>query len=328
MNGTLGTVLITAKSVSDSAAAIQYLRDAGCEVQVKTTIWPVDENWLIEQSRDKNALVFTMEPVSSRLIDAALNLKVIARPGVGYDTVDLVAASRRGVAVTIAAGANDQSVADFTLGLLLMAARGMGTAASGVSQGGWDRVIGTEVWRKTLAIVGLGRIGKAVAKRARGFDLRVLVVSRHRDEDFALKHELEFVTWEQALGEADFVSLHVPLNEETADLMNARTLAMMKPGAYLINTSRGGLVDETALAAAVRRGHLAGAAVDVLRTQGANNGSPLIGLPGVIVTPHMASFAREAMDRVAMSVARSVVGVLRGERPASVVNPWASVVTP
>jgi phosphoglycerate dehydrogenase-like enzyme len=103
--------------------------------------------------------------------------------------------------------------------------------------------------------------------------------------------------------------------------MNERTLAMMRPGAYLINTSRGGLVDESALAMAVRGGHLAGAAVDVLRNQGANNGSPLIGVPGIIVTPHMASFGRESMGRVAMSVAQSVVGVLRGERPASVVNP-------
>jgi phosphoglycerate dehydrogenase-like enzyme len=264
-----------------------------------------------------------MEPVSARLIDAASHLKVIARPGVGYDTVDMVAANRKGVAVTIAAGANDQSVADFTLGLLLMAARGIGTAANSVARGGWDRVIGAEVWRKTLAIVGLGRIGRAVAQRARGFDMRVLVVSRHHDDDYASHHGLEFATLEEALRQADFVSLHAPLTPETADLINAKTISMMKPGAYLINTSRGGLVDETALAAAVGSGHLAGAAVDVLRKQGANNGSPLVGLRGVIVTPHMASAGREAMDRVALSVAHSLVGVLRGERPASVINPEA-----
>jgi phosphoglycerate dehydrogenase-like enzyme len=316
----LGTVLITAKSVSDSVAAMAYLREAGCVVDVETTKWPVDEEWLIGKSRDKDALVFTMEPVSARLIDAAMNLKVIARPGVGYDTVDVQAASRRGVAVTIAAGGNDQSVADFTLGLLLMAARGIGTAANGVAEGGWGRVIGTEVWRKTLAIVGLGRIGRAVAQRARGFDMRVLVVTRHPDTEFGAQHGLEFVSLEEALRLADFVSLHAPLTPETADLMNEKTLAAMKPCAYLINTSRGGLVDEVALAAAVRDGRLAGAAVDVLRKQGANNGSPLIGVPGIIVTPHMASAGREAMERVALSVAHSVVEVLRGERPASVVN--------
>jgi phosphoglycerate dehydrogenase-like enzyme len=325
MSASLGTVLITAKSVSDSDAAMQYLRDAGCNVQVETTAWPVDEAWFTDLCHDKAALVLTMEPVTGRLIDAAPHLKVIARPGVGYDTVDMVAANRRGVAVTIAAGANDQSVADFTMGLLLMAARGIGTAANSVAQGGWDRFVGTEVWNKTLAIIGLGRIGRAVAKRARGFDLRVLVVTRNPDHDCAAEHGLEFVTLERALRESDFVSLHAPLTQTTANLIDAASISMMKPGAYLINTSRGGLVDEVALAAAVRSGHLAGAAVDVLRRQGANSGSPLIGVPGVIVTPHMASAGREAMARVAMSVARSVVALLRGERPASVINPAALV---
>jgi len=317
----LGRVLVTAKSVSDSASAMQYLHDAGCEVTVATTTWPVDERKLIELSAGMQALVFTMEPVTSRLIDAAPNLKVIARPAVGYDTVDMAAATRRGIAVTIAAGANDQSVADFTIGLLLMAARGIGTAANAVAQGGWDRVIGTEVWKKTLAIVGLGRIGKAVAKRARGFDMRVLAVSGHSDPEYAGAHGIEYVTLDQALRDADFLSLHAPLNESTSNLINAAALAKMKRGAYLINTSRGGLVDEIALADAVRSAHLAGAAVDVLRKQGANSGSPLIGVPGIIVTPHMASLGREAIERVAMSAARSLVAVLRGERPPSVVNP-------
>lgn len=316
----LGRVLITAKSVSDSAAAMRYLQDAGCEVTVATTIWPVDEAQLIALSAAMEALVFTMEPVTRRLIDAAPGLKVIARPAVGYDTVDMEAAKRRGIAVTIAAGANDQSVADFTMGLLLMAARGIGKAANGVAQGGWDRVIGTEVWRKTLALVGLGRIGKAVTKRALGFDMRVLAVSRRPDTDYARAHGIEIVTMDQALQNADFLSLHAPLNDSTANLIDAAALAKMKPGSYLINTSRGGLVDEAALADAVTRGHLAGAAVDVLRKQGVNNGSPLIGVPGIIVTPHMASLGREAIERVAMSTARSLVAVLRGERPTSVVN--------
>lgn len=317
----LGRVLITAKSVSDSAVAMQYLRDAGCEVTVATTSWPVDEAWLIELSAAMDALVFTMEPVTRRLIEAAPGLRVIARPAVGYDTVDMEAAKRRGIAVTIAAGANDQSVADFTMGLLLMAARGIGKAANGVAQGGWDRIIGTEVWRKTLALIGLGRIGKAVAKRALGFDMRVLAVSRHPDAEYARAHGIELVTMDRALQNADFLSLHAPLNDSTANLIDAAALAKMKPGSYLINTSRGGLIDEAALADAVMRGHLAGAAVDVLRKQGVNNGSPLIGVPGIIVTPHMASLAREANERVAMSTAQSLVAVLRGERPTSVVNP-------
>jgi phosphoglycerate dehydrogenase-like enzyme len=322
----LGKVLVTAKSVSGCEAAVQSMRDAGCEVVIEATPQPFDEDRLIElieRTRDVAGLVFAMEPVSDRLLARASALKVIARPGVGYDNVDIGAATRRGIPVTIAAGANDQSVADFTFGLLLMSARGLMDGALSVQRGGWERSTGTEVWRKTLAIVGLGRIGQGVAKRARGFDMRVLAVSRRRDDAFAAAHGIEFVELDQALREADFLSLHAPLTAETENLIDAKALAAMKRGATLINTSRGGLVDEPALAAAVRSGHLAGAAVDVLRIQGAGSASPLIGVPGIVVTPHMASFSRDAMERVALSVARSVIAALKGDRPSGLVNPEA-----
>jgi len=317
----LGKALITAKSVSGSAGALALLREAGVEAVLETTPLPWNEAWLIEQARDVEALVFAMEPVSARLLEAAGRLKVIARPGVGYDTVDLAAATRHGVAVTVAAGCNDQSVADFTFGLLLAATRGIVPAVESVRARGWERSTGTEAWRKTLAIVGLGRIGRGVARRARGFDMRVLAVSRTRDEAFAAAHGIEYASFEQAIAEADFVSLHVPLTPETENLIDARALARMKRGAWLINTSRGGLVDEQALADAVKSGHLAGAAVDVLRVQGAASPSPLIGVPGILVTPHMATFTRESMERVALAVAQSVVAALKGERPPGIVNP-------
>lgn len=313
-------VLITAKSLAGAPAALEILRSAGCEVELKITPAMLDEQALIEHCRDVAALVFTMEPVTSRMIEAAKNLKVIARPAVGYDTVDVAAATQRKIAITIAAGTNDQSVADFTIGLLLTATRGIMDAAQSCQQRKWERVTGTETWNKTLAIVGLGRIGKGVAKRARGFDMRVLAVGRNPDQAFAAAHGVEIVSLETALRIADFVSLHAPLTAETRHLINERTLEWMKRGAYLINTSRGGLIDEPALVAAVRSGHLAGAAVDVLQEQGANSRSPLIGVPGIIVTPHMATFTREAMERVAVSTARSIVAVLNGERPPTVVN--------
>lgn len=316
----LGKVLVTAGSVKGSPAALQALRDAGCDVVVETTPLPWNEDWLLAHTHDVDALLFAMEPVSARLIDNATRLKVIARPGVGYDTVDMEAATRRGVLVTIAAGANDQSVADHTFGLLLMAARGLVTAVNSVQQHGWERPVGTEVWGKTLAIVGLGRIGQAVARRARGFDMRVLAVARAPDPALAASLGVEFVDMDRALAEADFVSLHAPLTSGTANLIDAAAVARMKRGAFLVNTSRGGLVDEQALAAAVREGHLAGAAVDVLKVQGANSPSPLIGVPGILVTPHMATFSRESMERVALSAAGSVVAALRGERPAGLVN--------
>jgi phosphoglycerate dehydrogenase-like enzyme len=316
-----GKVLITARSLAGSPEALAILRSAGYEVDLRITPAMLDESALIELSRDVDALVFTMEPVTSRLIDAAQKLRVIARPAVGYDTVDLAAATRRKIAVTIAAGTNDQSVADFTMALLLLATRGILNAANACQERKWERATGTEAWRKTLAIIGLGRIGKGVAQRARGFDMRVLGVTRTPDHVFAAAHEVELVSLEAALRAADFVSVHAPLTPETQGLINERTLGWMKRGAYLINTSRGGLIDEPALVEAVRSGHLAGAAVDVLQEQGANTRSPLIGVPGIIVTPHMATYTHESIERVAVSTARSIVAVLSGERPSNVVNP-------
>jgi phosphoglycerate dehydrogenase-like enzyme len=317
----LGRVLITAKSVSSSSDAMHLLKDAGCDVEVLDSNPPFDEDLLIRHSRDKNALIFTMEPTTARLIEAATELKIIARPAVGFDTVDIDACNRRGVAVTVAAGCNDQSVADFAMGLLIMNARRIMDAATASQERRWERYIGTEVWGKTLTIIGLGRIGKNLARRALGFDMRVLAVTNPGNGDFAARYGIDVVDLETGLGEADFVSLHTPLTSATRNLMNERAIGLMKPGAFLINTARGGLVDETALAAAVRSGHLGGAAVDVLQTQGPGSPSELIGVPGIIVTPHMATFAREAMARVALSAANSVVKVLRGERPEHVVNP-------
>lgn len=317
----LGKVLITAQSVTRSTTALRYLTDAGCAVELRTPPSPADAQWLTEQVRDIDALVCAMEPVTESLLAAAENLKIIARPGVGYDTVDLAAATRRRIPVTIAAGTTDQSVADFTMGLLLQAARGIVEAALATRQRKWERVTGTEVWGKTLTVVGLGRIGKAVARRARGFDMRVLAVTRTPDHEFAARHDVEFVALEDGLRAADFVSLHAPLTPDTENLLDERRLSWMKPGSFLINTSRGGLVDERALARAVREGGLAGAAVDVLREQGPGTASPLMDVPGITVTPHMAAFAREALERVALSVAQSIVAALNGERPLNVVNP-------
>ncbi len=314
----LGKVLITAASVKGCAPALQMMRDAGCELVLETTPPSLSEDWSIEKAQGAAALVFAMEPVTARVLEAAPQLRIVARPGVGYDTVDIAEATRRKIAVTIAAGTNHQSVADHAFGLLLTAARGLVTAVNSVQAHGWERPTGVDIWRKTLAVIGYGRIGQAIAQRARGFDMRVLVVTPRPGPP---AEGIEFVSLDEALAQTDFVTLSAPLNPATENMINARTLATMKPGAILVNVARGGLIDEAALAEAVRSGHLAGAAVDVLRQQGASSPSPLIGVPGILVTPHMGSLTRETMQRVGLSVATSVIAALRGERPAHVVNP-------
>jgi phosphoglycerate dehydrogenase-like enzyme len=313
-------VLITAKSVSGHAPALQVLRDAGCEVVLASNAAPFDEALLAAQVPGFDAIVYTLEPTTRRVIDAARELRIVARPGVGYDTVDIKACTERRIPVTISP-VNDQSVADFALGLMLDVARGITTAVNSVQAHGWERVTGRELWQKTLAVVGLGRIGKGVAQRARGFDMRVLAVDDYHDAEFAARHGVEYVSLDAALRAADFISLHAPLTAATEALINAERLASMKRGAFLINTARGGLLDEAAVVAAVNSGQLGGAAVDVLRQQGANSPSPLIGVPGILVTPHMATFSVESMQRVAMSVAGNIVTALAGRRPDGVVNP-------
>ncbi|WP_036596638.1 phosphoglycerate dehydrogenase [Ottowia thiooxydans] len=316
-------VLVTAKSVANCDAAIAMMRDAKLDVVIKNTPMPIDEAWLKEQVHDIDALVFAMEPMGEKVLQAANRLKLIARPGVGYDNVDIDFATRRGILVSTAAGTNDQSVADFTFALMLEAMRGVSRASNGVNQGGWDRVTGTELWKKTIAVIGMGRIGKGVARRARGFDMDVLAVGREPDHDFERAYGVRYCSLQEALSKADIVSLHLPLNPSTEDLINSVTLGQMKPGAYLINTARGGLIDEQALVEAVGSGQLSGAAIDVLREQGAGSKSCLIGVDGITVTPHMATFTHESIERVAMSVAESVIAGLRGNMPRHVVNPGA-----
>lgn len=317
----LGKVKITARAASISPKPMEFLVNAGCEVDFKPTVAGVGEEWLIEQVRDADGLICGMEAITPRVVDSAPRLKVIARTGVGYDTVDVAAATRRGIPVCNTPGANDQSVADFTIGLMIAVARRIIDGNEVCQQRQWDRIVGVEVWNKTLAIIGLGRIGKAVAIRARGFDMRVLAVDVIHDEAFAAKYGVEYVRLEQALREADYISLNTPHLPETENLINERTIALMKPSAYLINTARGGLVDERALAEAVKSKRIAGAAVDALREEGVNSSSPLIGVPGIIVTPHMAAYSFEAMERMAMVAAENVVAVLKGERAPNAVNP-------
>lgn len=316
----LGKVIVTARAFSISPEPMKYLVESNCDVELKPTAAGVSEDWLVEQCSEADALIAGMEVITARVIDSAPRLRVIARTGVGYDTVDVDAATRRGVAVCNTRGANDQAVADFTMGLVLMAARRVLDGVDSCRRGGWDRVVGVEVWGKTLSIVGLGRIGKAVAQRARGFEMRVLAVDVVRDEEFASRYGIEYVSLEQALREGDFISLNAPHTPETEGIINERTIALMKPTAFLVNTARGGLVDEEALAAAVRTNRIAGAAVDVLREEGANSSSPLLRVPGIIVTPHMAAYSYEAMERMALVAAQNVVAVLKGGRAPNAVN--------
>ena len=256
------------------------------------------------------------------MLEAAANLKVVARAGIGLDNVDVEAATRRGVMVVNAPQSNVISAAEHTLALLLAQARNVPQAHAGLMAGRWERKAweGVELAGKTLGFVGLGRVGSLVASRAGSFGMRVIAFDPYVSTERAKEMGVEIMpTLEALLVQSDFVSIHLPRTQETEGLLGAKELRMMKAGARLVNTARGGIVDEEALAKALEEGHLGGAALDVFATEPATD-SPLYGLPNVVVTPHLGASTREAQDKAGMTVAEMVRLALRGEFVPYAVN--------
>jgi D-3-phosphoglycerate dehydrogenase len=260
--------------------------------------------------------------VTADVLAAATNLKVVARAGIGLDNVDVDEATRRGVMVVNAPQSNIISAAEHTLALLLSQARNVPQAHAGLVGGSWERKAweGVELAGKTLGLVGLGRVGSLVASRASSFGMRVIAFDPYVSADRAKEMGVEIMpTLEALLVQSDFVSIHLPRTAETEGLLGEKELRMMKPGARLVNTARGGIVDEEALAKSLEDGHLGGAALDVFATEPTTD-SPLYGLPNVVVTPHLGASTREAQDKAGVTVAEMVRLALRGEFVPYAVN--------
>jgi len=282
------------------------------------------EDELIEALPGVFATLAASEPYTARVFERAPDLRVIARWGVGYDAIDLDAATRRGVAVCIAAGGNHEAVADYAFALLCALQRGLRGNHRLVTQGVWRTEFRPGIWRATVGIVGLGRIGKGVARRCRGFDMRLLATEPAPDAAFVREHGIELVPLEALLGEAQIVTLHCPLSPATHHLINRERLALMKPGAYLINTARGPLVDETALYEALTSGRLAGAGLDVFEHEPLT-ASPLFSLDNVLLSPHVAGVDLTSEVAMADRAIDAILAVQQGRRPAAecLLNPGA-----
>lgn len=313
-------VVITARSFGQGCAEpYSILRQAGCETVRSPVDRPLTSPELADLLRDADAAIVGNDRVDANAIDAAARLKVISRYGVGVDNIDLAAASARGIVVTNTPGANDNSVADLAFALLLACARQIPHVVETVKGGKWSRVMGVEAWQKTLGIIGTGRIGKAVAHRAKGFAMRVLCYDVFRDERWAMANGVSYTELEDLLRESDFVTIHVPLLSSTQGLIGARELACMRESAFLINTSRGGIVDEQALYETLSRGQIAGAALDVLEHEPALDSS-LRTLNNVLITAHIGGYTQEAVRNMGVLAARNVVEVLTRGSSALAVN--------
>ncbi|HKV70378.1 MAG TPA: hydroxyacid dehydrogenase [Gemmatimonadales bacterium] len=254
--------------------------------------------------------------VTAEMIAKAPNLKVVARAGIGVDTIDVAAATKRGIAVMNAPGANTVSAAEHAIALLLSLLRHIPEAAETMKQGGWDRkrFEGSELRGKTLGVVGLGRIGGYVAQVAHAFGMTIIAYDPFVAPQRAVELQARLLPIEQLLAEADIITLHVALTDETRHLLNAQRLKLMKPTAFLVNTARGELVDELALVAAVKEKRIAGAAIDVFAEEPLPKDSPLRGLERVLLTPHLAASTSEAQKRVAIEICTAVrEALLRGD---------------
>lgn len=308
-------VLVASRSFGKNCPEVlEEMKAAGCAFMPNDLDRAPTEEELIARIGPAHVLVSGTEPVTRRVLDAAPNLKVITKHGVGYENIDLDAAKRRGIPVCIASGSISDSVADMAMALLLAAARQVPQGSATTKAGQWKRYVGLELGGKVLGVVGLGQIGKAVAKRAKGFGMQVLAHDAYPDTKFAQSWGVTYAPLEELLRRSDFVSLHAPVLPETRGMINAGRLAMMKSSAYLINTSRGELIDEPALYDALKNRTIAGAAVDVLIKEPPGD-NPLLSLDNFIITPHSAGQTHEGLRKMGQVTSENALRVLRGEPP-------------
>jgi D-3-phosphoglycerate dehydrogenase len=299
---------------------VEYLKKHGCEVELAPQGKKLSEDDLVAYAAGADAMVVGIEKFTTRVIQAGKKLKVMAKHGAGVDNIDMETATKNKIVVTSAPGANSDAVADMTMGLFLALARSIPFADRSVKGGGWPRMAGTQMNKKTLGIIGVGQIGKKVARRAAGFDMEILIYDVVNDEEFASQYGASYLPLDDVVKASDFISIHVPLTANTRNLISTREFGLMKKGAFLVNIARGGIVDEAALYTALKEKKIGGAALDVF-TQEPPAGSPLLSLDNVIATPHMGGYTMEALNETGMICVRNIMDVLSGKKPQFLNNP-------
>ena len=306
-------------------AARQILQKS-CEVQYWTKPGRPPREEVLQQVKEKEGLICLLtEKVNEDLLREAPNLRIAANVAVGFDNIDVAACTKRGVAATNTPGVLDETTADFAWTLLMAVARRLSEGEALARSGNWknwdlDQLVGTDVWGKTLGIVGFGRIGRAVARRASGFQMKVIYTDAVRPaEELEKELKVEFREMNALLAESDFISVHVPLLPETRGLFDLPRFYRMKPTAFLINTSRGPVVDEAALVAALESGKIAGAGLDVYENEPFIH--PGLKRANVVLAPHIASASLETRTKMACIAAENVVALFTGQRPPNVLNP-------
>jgi len=298
-----------------------------CDAEVWQEETPPPKEIIIEKIKDcEGILTLLTDKIDAEIMDNAPKLRVISNYAVGYDNIDVKSATQRGIMVTNTPGVLTETTADLAFALILATARRIVEADKFTRSGKWKSwgpmlFLGRDVYGATLGIIGLGRIGQAVVRRAKGFNMKVIYYSRKRKEDVERELGVEYRELHSLLKEADIVSIHTPLTEETYHLIGEKELSLMKPTAILINTARGAVVDQKALYKALKERRIFGAGLDVYEKEPIEADDPLLELDNVVLLPHIGSASVETRGKMARMAAENLLAGLRGERPPNLVNP-------
>ena len=306
-------ILVTPTSMTPdhNSRALTRLRDYCPDLVFNSYGRPLEGQELMDCLKGCDGYLAGLDFITSEILESCPTLKAISRYGAGYDRVDLKAASRLGIQVSNTPGANAQAVAELAFGMLLSLARGITHLHTETIHGKWVRSTGKELFGKTLGIIGLGAIGKRLARCCKGFDIRILAYDPFIQEDYCKEHQITPVTLETLLTESDFITLHLPLNDSTYHLIDQKAISMMKPSAIIVNASRGGIIDEDAAYEALVSGRLGGLGLDAFEKEPPTD-SPLFTLKNVIATPHTGAHTKEAAEAMADMAVDNLITMLDG----------------
>lgn len=303
-------VIVTARSFGNSSNEPFELLEKNncCVIKLDNNDGKLLEK-LEKEIEDADGIIASLEVYDEKLLSKAKKLKVISRYGVGYDKIDLNETRKRNIKVTITPGSNADSVADMAVALMLSTARNIPYMSSALASGEQKRPIGVEMWEKTLGIVGAGRIGKGVARRCKGFNMKVLCFDSYIDEEFKKEVGAAYVSFDELIKNSDFISIHSPLTEETKNMFGKNEFKLMKNNAIIINTARGGIIDEDALYEALAENEIRGCGLDTT-VEEPPFGSKLLSLPNCIVTPHAGASTIEASEKMSIMSVNNLIEVL------------------
>lgn len=305
-------ILVTSTSFGKAdPLPLQRLKEYGCDVIENPHGRPLKEEELITLLADVDGVIAGLDEYSEKVMKSSNRLRVISRYGVGVDKVDLDAAAAQGITVTTTPGVNTQAVADLTMALMLAVARKVPEAHASIRQGKWEKIFGHSLYRKTLGIVGLGQISRAVVKRAGGFDMEILIFTRYPDASFAEAAGVRYAGFDAILEQSDFLSLHCAVTSDRAGMIGLQQLKKMKPTAYLINTARGALINQEDLYQALKEGIIAGAALDTYVHEPPKD-SPLLTLENIVTTPHIGSYTYETVLEMGLTSVENLLEALEG----------------